>query len=446
MALTIVACIVCALAAFSNSLTLSARVQRDTISNTEISASYLRLQRIISTQWSCTASLQGANYLQDLALLDPVAPSTVLAQDGISSGPFWHFDSVKMINVQAVAGRPGILSGDLEIRYAKSMSQQTGSPFVTRTIPGVVFDADSNGAIHQCYPSPTSQAQASAACQVLGGTWTAANTYGSQCVVSHGNNNSNGNGNGSSSGGVQAAGIAPSPGICSDTNAGIIALPNSHVAINGNGTVQTAIYMMNGSDMTLSGNANVQGTVFEGTSTTVSKDKKATLNQVTSGDLSSLSQTITAFAAAETALPSNSQLASISSSMTLTGSGGMNVIQVTGDINLTGGSTLTLSGSTTDIFVINVLGKITVAGNGAILVTGGVPAKNVIFNNIGTGNEIVLSGNGAVAGTFLATQRGAQVSGNGQMQGAIIAGGGLNTKLTVTGNGIALLPSPFCLY
>lgn len=77
-------------------------------------------------------------------------------------------------------------------------------------------------------------------------------------------------------------------------------------------------------------------------------------------------------------------ITTINSAMTLTGNGGLNVINLTGGLSLTS-ATLTLSGGASDAFVINVPSGDTfsLTGSAKILVTGGLLPQNVLFNVLG---------------------------------------------------------------
>jgi hypothetical protein len=482
MALVTLGCFACIVVAFAESMTVISKTHRDSASNAEINTFFSRIQKILGTQWSCTASLRGANYLEPIHLKDPANTEAVLAEEGASTGPFWSVSTIHLVNIAEVPGRPGVWQGDLDLQFEKSMRNQVGSPFISRMVLNILFDANSDGVISGCYPSPGSQAQASAACKVLGGIWNSDRSFGSQCTIAAmpapvptatpaptqtpapaptiAANDPGQPGQAPPLGESPPSGGAPSDpaptptptptasapsGICFDTGAGIVALPSSHMTMSGNGSVVSGVYLMNGAQLSLSGNAQVQGTLFKGTGTNVSKSGNVSIDHVSTADFSTLDQSISSFAATQTALASSVQLSKIDDSTTLNGNGHKNVVLISGDVNLTGNRALTLSGSPSDVFVINVVGKITVSGNATIVLTGGVLAKNVIFNNIGIGNEMVLAGNGAISGTFMALQRGVQVSGNGHLNGAVVAGGGINTKITISGNGLAMTPEPFCM-
>jgi choice-of-anchor A domain-containing protein len=74
----------------------------------------------------------------------------------------------------------------------------------------------------------------------------------------------------------------------------------------------------------------------------------------------------------------------ITGGQTFTGNGGVNVIDLTGGINMTGSSGITISGSASDEFIINVSSQF-VSNNGtSVTLTGGVTANDIIWNYLGT--------------------------------------------------------------
>jgi hypothetical protein len=87
---------------------------------------------------------------------------------------------------------------------------------------------------------------------------------------------------------------------------------------------------------------------------------------------------------------------SITSSQTIVGNGGQNVILVTQLIHLSGGN-LIISGGSSDTFIFNVTQGLQLDG-GANIVLQGVPATNVLFNFPGSGDQIQTSGNAQTAG------------------------------------------------
>ena len=97
-------------------------------------------------------------------------------------------------------------------------------------------------------------------------------------------------------------------------------------------------------------------------------------------------------------MPPTKTFSSISSSTTVTGNGGQNVVNVSSGINLGNGETLTLQGGSSDTFIVNVAGGMQL-GDGSNIVLSGVPPSQVLFNF--TGSSLVQIGNANTSGIFL---------------------------------------------
>src|SRR5262249_42669437 len=121
-----------------------------------------------------------------------------------------------------------------------------------------------------------------------------------------------------------------------------------------------------------SGTSGVGGTVF------------------TNVDLSTEISAAYAAAAHLRALSCTQTLPSLTSVSTINGNGGLNVICVT-DAALSGSKVVTLSGGPSDLFVLNITGKVDLSGSSRIVVQGLSPSR-VILNVRGTGQDVHLSG------------------------------------------------------
>lgn len=123
----------------------------------------------------------------------------------------------------------------------------------------------------------------------------------------------------------------------------------------------------------------------------------------------------------------------LSSGQTIVGGGGLNVIRLTGDIGLSGGSTtLHLQGSASSSFIFQIVAAdapsahtLTLSGVHIDLL-GGLTPDNVVWNMNGTGGGIVISSGAVVPGIFLAPDRGILVD-HGTVTGAVIGGGGADS-------------------
>ena len=126
-----------------------------------------------------------------------------------------------------------------------------------------------------------------------------------------------------------------------------------------------------------------------------------------------------AASAAYAALPATQSLGNLTTSITVSGNGGTNVITLS---SLSYNSrTLTLSGGADDVFVFNVSGGFTFA-NSQIALSGGVTANHVVFNFPTAGPTVKLSkSTNVVNGTFLAPQRDLIYHNPAGFAGAVIA-------------------------
>jgi len=144
------------------------------------------------------------------------------------------------------------------------------------------------------------------------------------------------------------------------------------------------------------------------------------------------SQTAAAAASAKSvsnyasSLAATQTFATINNTLTINGSGGMNVIDV-GSIQ---NATLTINGSANDYFIFNV--STGIQTNHVMTLTGGVTASHILWNLTGTGTVLQTSGGDVLVGTFLATNGGAFQFSELQLTGALINTGG-NIQL-VSGN------------
>jgi choice-of-anchor A domain-containing protein len=148
-------------------------------------------------------------------------------------------------------------------------------------------------------------------------------------------------------------------------------------------------------------------------------------------------------AAVAAALPPTQTVASLGNGAVLHGNGGLNVILVTGNISTSGAGTITLDGSSADFFVVNVSGTATLTGGSSIVLTGGATAGRILWNFLGSGQDINLNGNSHFEGTILVASRSIIVSG-GTVDGQIICAG---PRLTLqSGPHITYIPlgSPTC--
>lgn len=117
-----------------------------------------------------------------------------------------------------------------------------------------------------------------------------------------------------------------------------------------------------------------------------------------------------------------------SSAVTITPSGIDTVVAINGNINITSAShDLTISGTASDFYIINVTGNITLTG-GAIQATGGIPADHILFNLTGTNAQFTTQTPTSEVGTYLLPFSNDQITTHGNtINGALI---GYNVSMT----------------
>jgi hypothetical protein len=118
----------------------------------------------------------------------------------------------------------------------------------------------------------------------------------------------------------------------------------------------------------------------------------------------------------------------ITGSKTINSTTHLNVINVS-SINLSGSAVVTLNANVNDYFFINVTGKYAMSGSSRIALTGGINTTHVIFNIIGTGEQVAFTGSSVGVGTYIAKDRDISVSG-ATIIGSLI--GAMNHKIALT--------------
>jgi len=131
----------------------------------------------------------------------------------------------------------------------------------------------------------------------------------------------------------------------------------------------------------------------------------------------------------------------------ISSAGGLNVISVPSIASGTN-STLTLNGSATDLFVINVgnssnPGSLQIGNGAAVVLSGGITPDRVIFNLIGSGTAAQLGNHTAFNGSILAPQ-GQFTSGDGDTPNPVLINGALLFGESISiGNNTNLYFYPF---
>jgi hypothetical protein len=208
----------------------------------------------------------------------------------------------------------------------------------------------------------------------------------------------------------------------------------------GNAKVGGSVVLLGNSSLDLSGNANVTDRVFAKSLGQVVEHGNATAGQVVLEDLTVHEAAVLDFANIVSNQTPTQTFDEIKDDMDIFGNGELNVIRVKGGIHLSGNRHLRLHGTANDQFVFLVdQGDIQLSGNAGVNVVDGASSRKVMFLASG-GQSLSISGNGKVVGTFMIPEGPISITGNGQMEGAILAEG----KISIHGNGFTFTPSAWC--
>lgn len=127
-------------------------------------------------------------------------------------------------------------------------------------------------------------------------------------------------------------------------------------------------------------------------------------------------------------MPATQTFTSINKTQTIDCNQHVNVINAN-SISLSGSAVLTLKANWNDYIFFNVTGKFSMTGSSQIVLTGGITTQHVIFNILGTGEQVAFTGSSVAVGTFLANNRDISVSG-ATVNGVLI--GAMNHKIAIT--------------
>jgi len=186
--------------------------------------------------------------------------------------------------------------------------------------------------------------------------------------------------------------------------------------------------------LSITGGEFVTGNILLASGATFSKSGPGTIGGMVEKDAAANAEVLAAIAAAkklsndDAALPctQGDYTGSITAKTTnITGTGGVNVICLK-DVVLNGG-VINLIGGSNDSFVLNVKGKFVLNGTSKIHAVG-VPFSAVVYNILGTGQQVAFTGGGggtgccksSVDGTLVALTRDIALSPglvNGQLYG-----------------------------
>lgn len=134
----------------------------------------------------------------------------------------------------------------------------------------------------------------------------------------------------------------------------------------------------------------------------------------------------------------------ITSGTTITGVSGLNVINVTGGINLNNAN-LTLTGPSDAQFVVNVGGNLTLGGTASLITSGGVDTSNILYNFTATNAGFNTHVGDNVYGIMLAAGSSSNMNLDGNWYGELI-GQSINLLSDSTVTSPPTVPEPSTIF
>jgi hypothetical protein len=218
---------------------------------------------------------------------------------------------------------------------------------------------------------------------------------------------------------------------------GIGSASSTSISMSGSSSVKGAVAnvgVANAGNLNMSGSSLINGTLLLNTTGRLNRSGTSKVaggveqNTTSDGileqavaDALTASQSAAALPATITSVTSIN-ITNPSQNITITGVSGTNVLHIT-KLNITSGK-LTLSAPYSGSFILNVTGNFNLSGGSRIVLAGDTTPSDVLYNIIGAGGNVSMSGGSTVSGILLAPKRGISIS-TGIVTGEVIGGGGL---------------------
>jgi choice-of-anchor A domain-containing protein len=181
------------------------------------------------------------------------------------------------------------------------------------------------------------------------------------------------------------------------------------ISLSDNATVAGDLYYRSNGTLKIVDNATITGTAYN--------DRDSELDN-------GVNEAESASGAAFALAPTRSNpwiILSNNQSATLSGAPGETVVLKLQDFMLSNHATLTLEGTATTTFIINVKNGFSLSDNAQIVLSGGLQWDDVLFNVRGKGSDVCLTGKTSLQGILMANRRTVKLGGDSMVTGEIIA-------------------------
>lgn len=188
---------------------------------------------------------------------------------------------------------------------------------------------------------------------------------------------------------------------------------SGNITMTGDATIHGNLYYRSNGTLKMSGNSVITGSRIHNQDSVLDNGVTEAIN--TSNYYNSLPANYPGYTTGSTSINITGK-----TNLTLTGAPGQTVVLKLQDFNITSG-TLTLQGTASTNFVLNISRQFSMSDHSQIILSGGVTWDNVLFNIRGTGSTVTMSGQSTLRGVLMANNRTVDMSGGSLVLGSVIA-------------------------
>ncbi|HLE01223.1 MAG TPA: collagen-binding domain-containing protein [Bdellovibrionota bacterium] len=225
--------------------------------------------------------------------------------------------------------------------------------------------------------------------------------------------------------------------FCLRKDAGLFVLSHGSASLAGSCKVRGKVVLFDSAKLKVAGAVQIDELLMD-TGASFSQHEACSIGRRSTGNLGELEKSVLALANYASSASPTEVVQRLSRNHTFVGRGGQNVILLKDDLNISGAGSLTFSGGPADVFIINIHGEFSISGAHRFRLRGIQPSQ-IIFNVIGSGKPVRISGAVSIAGTIVALDRPIFLAGASKLTGALIG-----REINLRGAGLVTEKAPFC--
>ncbi len=228
---------------------------------------------------------------------------------------------------------------------------------------------------------------------------------------------------------------------CLPGRSSLISLDGSAISMTGNVRTDGSVFLSETSVLSMSGNVHIGGQLILVPGAQYTGSGSVSIAESTIAAETDARFTMLLLRNFMGNMVAHQSVGSVRSSSRWVSRGGVNTVDVAGNVELSGKNKIILSGAAEDKFLVRIYGDVKMSGQSAIELEGGLLAKNVVIEILGEGKSFDVSGQTSIAGTLISFGRPVRMSGSSSMMGAIIS----DREVRLSGNIRFKNPGEYCV-